>query len=301
MKKRRHDHPHDAIHDDVSPSPVLLPRLGGVLLQVAGYSGCGLWMLLGLALAIGIYPAGRGDALVPLAFGVVLVASGLVAAWMHSSWMPSWHGWQPGKGSRPTREALIALATFLPMLAVAGLARGDNSFPVTRLAGATLALCSLVSLIMTAHGEASRHAPGLDGRLASQLPLSRVVSATYAGGLWLWLCMAGQQGGDAPAAGAMPWIIGLLLLALLRGLVDGMRWQALLSLSPGHRPVLELQPRRYVAAALTYAVPCLGLLLAGFDDSQQLLAALATLGCMLGMGLELTLYHGALAALPDSR
>lgn len=301
MKQPRDDISHDVIGNDGSPARVRPVRLAGILLQVAGFNGYGLWMLLGLALAMGVYPAGRGDALVPLALGIALVAIGLLVARLHVAWLPSWHGWRLGRGTGPTREALMALATFLPMLAVAGLARGDNAFWATRLAGATLSLCSLATLIMTAHGEASRRAPGLDGRLASQLPLSRVVSATYGGGLWLWLCLTSQGSDEAMLHRSMPWIIGLLMLALVRGLVDGMRWHALLQRSSGPRTLQELQPRRYLAAGLTYAIPCVCLALAGFGQAPLLLAGLATVSCLLGMALELSLYHGGLAALPDSR
>ena len=285
----------------VDSPPVIQPRpLGATLLHVAASSGFGLWMLLGLALAIGVYPDGRGDALVPLALGGVLIGVGLVAACLRAAWMPTWHGWRIGNSSRPTRDALIALGTILPVLAVAGLARGDNSFWVTRLAAAALALCSLTSLIVTAHGDARRRLPGLDTRLATQLPLSRVISGAYGGGLWLWLCAAGQDSNDTHSH-QLTWIIGLLLLTLLRGLIENLRWQAALLRLPGPRPWLELQPRRYLAALLVYAVPCVALLTVSLDDGRLLMAGVAALSCLVGMGIELSLYDGALAALPDSR
>lgn len=288
-----------ASHDvAVAPSTHPLP-LGATLLQVFAFNGLGLWMLLGLGLAIGVYPSGRGDALVPLALGALLVGIGLVAACARASWMPTWHGWAIGRDSRPTRDALITLATFLPVLAVAGLARGDNSFWATRLAGAALALCGLASLIVTGHSDAIRRMPGLDARLVSQLPLSRMISGTYAGGLWLWLCATGQVGGET--GGRWPWIVGLLLLVLLRGLVEGLRWQAVLSRLLVPRMRIELQPRRYLAAILIYAVPCIALMVASFDDGRLYMAVLATVSCMLGMSIELSAYYGALAALPDSR
>jgi hypothetical protein len=300
MKQRRDAQQEDVL-DDYAGSTLVRPRrLGATLLQVFTFNGLGLWMLLGLALAIGVYPEGRGDALVPLALGTGLIGIGLVAACLHAPWMPVWHGWRIGKGARPTRDALIALATFLPMLAVAGLARGDDTFWATRLSGAALALCSLASLIITAYGDAIRRVPALDMQLIAQLPLSRVVSAAYGGGLWLWFCTTGQDNNDAPG-NPLPWIVALLLLTLLRGLVEGMRWQAVLLRVPGPRARLELPPRRYLAAILVYAVPCIALLLTSFDDSRLFMAALAAVSCMLGMAIELSLYDGALAALPDSR
>ncbi|WP_114241836.1 hypothetical protein [Dyella sp. C9] len=300
MKPRRQA-PAVTIGEGREGPPLLRPRrLGATLLQAAATHGFGVWMLLGLSLAIGMYPAGRGDALVPLMIGGALVGVGLLAACVRSPWMPDWHGWRFGKGSRPTRDALVALATVLPVLAVAGLARGDNSFWVTRLAGAALALCSLVSLIVTVLGDASRNAPGLDKHVVTQLPLSRVVSATYGGGLWLWMCMMGQDNPDALIP-PLVCIIGLLLLALLRGLIESLRWQAVLQRLPGPRPRFELQPRRYLGALLIYAVPSMALLMVSFGEVRLEMSALAAISCLIGMGTELSLYDGALAALPDSR
>ncbi|WP_199097697.1 hypothetical protein [Dyella sp. ASV21] len=279
----------------VQPRP-----LQTTLLHVASSGGFGVWLLLGLSLAIGVYPAGRGDVLVPLALGGLLIGTGLLSACLHAPWMPNWHGWRIGAGSRPTRDALIALATILPVLAVAGLARGDNTFWVTRLAATALAVCSLTSLIITAFGDARRRVPAMDLRLATQLPLSRVITAAYGGGLWLWLCVAGQDS-DGTDDASMNWIILLLMLALLRGLVENLRWQSVLMRLPGLHPRMELQPRRYLAVVLEYAVPCAALLLASFDDGRLLAAGVAALSCLWGMGIELSLYDEALAALPSDR
>lgn len=268
------------------------------LLHVAGYDGFGLWMVLGLALAVGVYPDGRGGVLVPVALAASLVAIGLLAAGFHSRWMPHWHGWVIGKGSRPTRDAFIALACGLPVLAVAGLARGDNTFWVTRLSGAAMASCCLCGLILTSYADARRQAPDMDHHLATQLPLSRVISASYGGGLWLWLCTAAQTAGEGRQT--MSWIIGLLALALLRGLVESLRWQAALQRVIGPRGRMELQPGRFVAALLVYAVPSAALLLMSFDKGGLALAALAAISCTAGMAAELSLYDEALAALPGS-
>lgn len=298
MKQRNdvHDEPiHDGLHRASAVPPRPLPT---TLLHVASSGGFGVWLLLGLSMAVGVYPAGRGETLVPLALGAALIGVGLLCACVRGRWMPTWHGWRMGAGSRPTRDALVALSTVLPVLAVAGLARGDNAFWVTRLAAAALAVCSLIALIVTAFGDARRRVPAMDVRLATQLPLSRVITAAYAGGLWLWLCLAGQ-GSDSVAT--LNWIIVLLMLALLRGLVENLRWQAALHRLPGSPTALELQPRRYLAVALEYAVPCAALLLASFDDGRLLAASVAALSCLWGMGIELSLYDEALAALPDDR
>jgi len=83
--------------------------------------------------------------------------------------------------------------------------------------------------------------------------------------------------------------------------VENLRWQAALQRVSGSRARLELQPRRYLAALLAYAVPCLALLLMSFTGGQLIIAAVAALSGSVGMATELSLYDGALAALPDSR
>lgn len=297
MKPRRATKPHEAF--DPQCSPLVRPlRMGSTLLQVSGFDGFGLWMLVGLSLAVGVFPNGRGDVLVALMLGVLLAGASFLAACLRSRWMPRWHGWTIGRGA-PPGDALVALATLLPVLAVAGLARGDNAFWATRLAGALLALCSLASLLITSHGDARRQAPGLDAQLATQLPLSRLVSAAYGGGLWLWLCVAAQD--DTGDRHTLGWIIALLLLALLRGLIENLRWQAVLRRMPGPRTRFELQPRRYLGALLAYVLPCMALVLASFGHGQVSLGVFAAASCMAGMATELSLYDGGLAALPDSR
>src|SRR5690349_14204575 len=171
----------------------LPPAYPATLLRMLALSGYGLWMLLGLALALGIYRGGRSEALLPLALGAGFVSVGLVVACLHLPGLSEWHGWFPARRSRPTREALLALAAYLPMLAVAGLVRGDNAFWATRVAGAALALCSAASLVYTVHNYRRRLSAGMLRRSA-QLPVSRLVAAWYAGGLWLWLCLAAQDG-----------------------------------------------------------------------------------------------------------
>ncbi|MGC1547841.1 MAG: hypothetical protein WA777_04875 [Rhodanobacter sp.] len=268
-----------------------------MLLLVLTICGYGLWMLLGLALALGIYSSGRGEALVPLMLGCVFVSVGpLLASLRLLPMMPDWYGWRFGHRQRPTRETLMLLATYLPMLGVAGLAHGDNDFWATRLVGATLMVCSLASVVLSAYGYRARHLPELSG-IASQMPISRVVSAWYGGGLWLWLCVISQDASNWPGGGR-PWILGLLLLALLLGLVEGMRWQALQSVSVDGREAPDilkgLQTQRFVAAALTYAIPCLSLLLAHAGSDNRWMALLAALACVSGKSLELHLFDIAL-------
>lgn len=277
--------------EQACPAP---PAYPASLLRVLALSGHGLWMLLGVALALGIYRIGRSEALLPLALGAVFVSAGLLAACLRLPGLSEWHGWHPATRSRPTREALLALAAYLPMLAVGGLVRGDNAFWATRVAGTALVLCSAASLVYTVHRYRRRLSPGAL-RCSAQLPVSRMVAALYAGGLWMWLCLASQDGAVHPA-GTRPWIMVLLVLALLLGLIEGLRWQALTQVdkrNTGPRGRAE----RFVAALFTYAIPSLALLVVDLSDAGVPLVALAAASCLFGRSIEHRAYEGMLARL----
>ncbi len=268
------------------------PGRVAIALQVLADTGYGIWVLQGVALACGIFRDGRGESLVPLAVGALFVLAGLVVASLPVPGLPAWHGWHPGRNAWPTRPALIALAGFLPVLAVAGLTRGDNDFWATRLAGAALMLCSLGSLI---HGMPRRLAPA---RLASSavLPAGRVMAALYGGGLWLWLAVAadGRIAIGPAQPQHQPWLLVLLIMALLLGLTEGMRWHALRRSDAGSMPQGgRIVPARFAAALLGYAIPCVALLLADRWQAGGALALLAALSALVGRALEQRLYARA--------
>lgn len=284
--------PSQSVSGDLETPPV---GLAPMLLEALALCGYGLWMLLGLALALGIYSAGRGDALVPLALGCVFVSVGLVAACLRLRVMPEWHGWRIGTTQRPTREALLALAAYLPMLGLAGLARGDEGFWATRLISVALMLCSLSCLVSSAYGYRFRRLASQAG-IALRLPVSRVLSAWYGGGLWLWVCMIFQANLTGDAVELLPWAIGLLLMALLLGLVDGLGWQSLREPNQSEYQwrTQGLQSRRFLAAMLIWAMPCLSLLLVPVVPGGRWLALCAATACVIGKSLELWLYDVAL-------
>lgn len=281
----------------VGGNPPILPAgWAPMLLEVLALCGYGLWMLLGLALALGIYSPGRGDALVPLALGCAFVSAGLLIACLHLPALSEWHGWQIGRAQRPTPEALLALATYLPMLGLAGLVRGNNDFWATRVISLVLALGSLVCLITSAYGYRTRRLADQAG-VAAQLPISRLLSACYGGGLWLWVCLTFQADLPGNREESPPWAIGLLLLAMLLGLVDGVGWHSLRGSRLGEqkmRPSQDLQSRRFLAAVLICAIPCLSLLLAPVVPAGRWLAPFAAAAYIVGKSLELWLYDFAL-------
>lgn len=279
------------------------PQVGWapMLLEVLALCGYGVWMLLGLALALGIYSNGRGEALVPLTLGCAFVSAGLLAATLRLRWMPDWHGWHIGTVQRPTREAMVALVTYLPMLALAGLARGDEQFWATRLTSVALMLCSMWCLVTSAYGYRARHLA--QAGVTMQIPLSRVLSACYGGGLWVWVCVIFQANLTGADVEPWPWAIGLLLLALLLGLADGLGWQqSLRDPNPPERQwhTKDLLPRRFLAAALICAVPCLSLLVVPLLPWGRWLSLCAATAYVMGKALELRLYDAALSRSADS-
>lgn len=277
-----------------------------VVVQTASATGYGLWMVLGTALALGLYPDGRGDVLAPLSIGMVLVGVGLLATCLRLPFAPEWHGWNPVKRMMPTPEGMIAMATFLPMLALGGLARGGNDFWATRLAGAVLMLCSLATLVYTARGD-SRGLRGPVASMANTLPLGRTISALFAGGLWFWLCVALQV--ETPIDPLNPWRLALLGVAIALGLVEGMRWRALRQLAEecgktasitGGRSAVSLLGWRFGVAALAIGLPCLLLIAHPTGATQAWAAGLAALSCVVGQCLEQRLYGRAYARLVSS-
>jgi len=278
------------------------PGYAEILLRVLAISGYGLWIWLGMALALGMERIGRCGMRMPLILGTALVGAGLLLVHLRLPMTTDWYGWRPDRDRWPTRAVLMALVTFLPVLLVIILGDGHGHVPAMRLAGVALMLCSLVSLVYTAYRYRRRLSPGLQ-RVSSSLPVSRLVTAWYGGGLWLWLCTM-VQGGLEPPHRAYPWILLLLALALLLGLLEGMRWQ-LLGLRHGmggeEMDSHNVPPARFVAALLIYVLPCAALLLTERYGGGLLAAAVAVPSCLLGKMLEQRVYETALAGgLPTS-
>ncbi|KRE97625.1 hypothetical protein ASG87_15340 [Frateuria sp. Soil773] len=274
------------------PPPAAAPDRLGVLLRVLAVGGYGLWLLLGAALSLGVYREGRSEALLPLGLGCLFVSLGLLAAGLRPGL--DWHGWRPGIGQRPTRDALLALLTYLPMMAVAGLVRGSNDFWATRLAGMALLLCSLGSLTYSAWHYRRQLGEGAQ-RISSTLPISRVVSACYGGGLWLWLCLRLEDGGDpGHTASSHAWVMLMLMLALLLGLIEVLRWQSLQPQAFARPARQDIRPARFVASLFVYALPCSVLLLDDLSGIGLLPVAAAAVSCTVGKTIEQRLYETAL-------
>jgi hypothetical protein len=253
------------------------------LWRVLAVSGHGLWAWLGLALLLG-YQQGRNDTLLPLAVGLILAGFGLLLACLPGRAPRDWYGWRPRRDSRPTRAALLAFVTCLPMLGVAGLARGDNEFWATRLAGAALALCSLASLAYNNYDRRQPWRP-LAPSSSSLVPVRRLLFAAYAGSLWLWALSLAQDQSDSPFLGR-PWLLLALVLAVATGTMGALRWRSLGQRRPER--TAALRSARWLAMTLGYGVPVLALALAVAPQlpTPLLAAVVAVPSCLAGRWLE---------------
>jgi DMSO reductase anchor subunit len=187
------------------------------VLSGAGY---GLWCLLGAALAAGVYPLAGTGILVPLGFGFLLVTAGLIASTAHLGRPErAWRALSQWSSSWLSREGIASLITYMPMLAVAWLGHAGSTDWPTRVAGASLALGSLATIVCTANIYRSLktvHA----WRAPQVLPLY-LVFAVLSGGLWLWAWLA--LASARPITLAFP--LGLLGLAVIAAVVKTDYWK----------------------------------------------------------------------------
>ncbi|MBS0431078.1 MAG: dimethyl sulfoxide reductase anchor subunit [Proteobacteria bacterium] len=309
------------------------PALSVIFFTVLSGAGLGLWAWLGGALAVGLYPSGRGNVLAPLAIGFVFVGAGLLSSTLHLG-RPAraWRAFSQWDSSWLSREGLLSMATFLPMFAVGGLARGDHRFLPTRIAAALLCVCALATLFCTARIYTSLK-PIPAWRDARVLPLYLLFGA-WSGGLWLWAYLAFN-----PGVPARPFAAVLLVTGAIAAGVKLVYWKALdSSRAPdaGHATGLErigvtrafegpgteesyltremafvlarkhARKLRGIALALFFFVPALLVIAAWiFPVAQPVCAAAAALLCLAGLFVERWLFfaqarHAVAAFFPQS-
>lgn len=233
-------------------------------------TGYGVWTMTGAGLAVDLDLDGRGGVLVPLLLGLVFIALGQVSAALIDIGPRRWRRAVPVRRQpMPRREALLALTTFVVMLAVAGLVRGSNDFWATRLFGGSLALVSLTTLL-AAPSSPLGTAPPVRSRPGG------VLSAVFAGGLWLWVIMTLQMppGGSAQQTSAHALVFALLVL----GLAAGLALQTPLSIGDASRRLYQ-----GLAVVLAFAMPCLLLVVASTGLQRTDLALAATISCQVGL------------------
>lgn len=310
------------------------PALSVIFFTVLAGAGYGLWCLLGGALALGVYPPGRGNVLGPLAIGFVFVSVGLASSTLHLG-RPAraWRAFSQWDSSWLSREGLASVATYLPMLAVAGLARGDNIFVPTRVAGAVLCIGGLTTLWCTARIYTSLK-PIAAWRDSRVLPLY-LTFGLLSGGLWLWAYLAFN-----PGLPARPFALALLALATIGGGIKLAYWKTLDAApanTAGHATGLErfgsvhafegpttegnyltremafvlarkhARVLRGYALALLALLPIIAIIAALIWPSAHIwLAPLAAVSCVCGLFVERWLFfaqarHVVAAYFPDHR
>lgn len=213
------------------------PALSVIFFTVLSGTGYGLWSLLGVALAAGMYPPAGASVLVPLAFGFVLVTSGLLASTAHLGRPErAWRALSQWRSSWLSREGIAALVTYLPMLALAWLAFAGHAGAGIRIAGIVLALGALATLLCTANIYRSLKTIAA-WRMRQVVPLY-FVFALLSGGLWLWSWLT-----TTGAATGMAFPLALLALAVVAAVVKTDYWRSVDRLpapAAGHATGLEM-------------------------------------------------------------
>ena len=203
------------------------PALSVIFFTVLSGTGYGLWCLLGIGLASGLYPPARIGILAPLAFGFVLTTTGLLASTAHLG-RPgrAWRALSQWRSSWLSREGIASLATCVPMLVLAWLACVGHGGIALRIVGALLALGALATVLCTANIYRSLKTVAA-WRARGVLPLY-FMFALLAGGLWLWAWLA--QASPAPIGMAFP--LALLGLGVIAAVLKSDYWRRIDALRP---------------------------------------------------------------------
>ncbi len=205
------------------------PTFSVILFSVLSGAGFGLLAWLGLALGMGLYVIGVNALLVPLSYGLALTTVGLLAsAWHFGKPWRVWRGLSPWRNPWRTREDIAALATYVPLLALAALRHAPRDSLAVRAMGLMLAVCALLTVYCAARIYTSSK-PIPAWRLPQVLP-SHLLMALASGGLWLWLIMVSHlqsRGVVVSDATRYGWLFGLLLVVLAAGMLKRSYWREL--------------------------------------------------------------------------
>ena len=271
------------------------PALSVIFFTVTSGAGYGLWCLLGLALAAGVYPLSGMGVLAPLGFGFVLVSAGLLASTAHLGRPErAWRALSQWRSSWLSREGIASLTTFLPMLAVAWFASTGHAAIGLRIAGGLLALGALATILCTANIYRSLKTIAA-WRTRQVLPLY-VMFALLSGGLWLWAWLALTTG--LMASLAFP--LALLGLAIVAAVIKVDHWQcvdALPANTAGHATGLDMLGRvRAFEGPVTeqsYLTHEMAFVLARKHGTRLRRIALALFGLAPALGIAVALASGA--------
>ena len=189
------------------------PAFSVLIFTTLSGAGFGLWIWLGLRIAIGGPPQAfqaLGWSLL-LVFAGIAVALGLLASFWHlGKPLRAWRAFSQWRTSWLSREGVLAVASFVPALALLLLLRAGQFDIATRIVAATLALLAIATVICTAMIYASlKPIPAWRHRLVVPGYLS---FALLTGGLPMLLSSwPGAHGID----GAMPHALTAIAIALL--------------------------------------------------------------------------------------
>jgi len=188
------------------------PALSVIFFTAISGCGYGLLFLFGLGLTANPQIFGRTEALLVLATGAVFAAAGLTSSLFHLGQpQRAWRALSQWRSSWLSREGVAALASFVPVLALAAtIWRGDGGTMV-RVAAAALAVMAVVTVCCTAKIyttlktiRAWHNGLALPGYL---------LFALLGGAAILWLLLAASGSDDALVRVNLPVIVAILAAA----------------------------------------------------------------------------------------
>lgn len=203
------------------------PALSILFFTTLSGAGYGLWFVIGLALAIGEYPEGRGIVLVPLAIGLVLTSIGLLSSVAHLGQpLRAWRALSQWRSSWLSREGVAAFLCIPVVVVIAWRIQSFHDVPKVRLAGFVLACAAMLTVYCTARIYSSlRTIPAWHHWRV--LPMYLLL-AIQTGGYWFWAVMAwraGPERGPATIDAAIPWLLALAVTTVACALLKRGYWR----------------------------------------------------------------------------
>ncbi len=185
------------------------PAFSVIFFTVISGCGYGLMFLLGLSLAANPQLFVRNEALLALATGAVLSAAGLSSSLLHLGQpQRAWRALSQWRSSWLSREGVAALASFVPVLALAAAIWRSDIGAFVRVAAAALAVMAVVTVCCTAKIYTSlktirawNNGLALPGYLSFGL---------LGGAATLWMLLAASGSDDALVRTDLPVIVAIL-------------------------------------------------------------------------------------------
>ena len=197
------------------------PAFSVIFFTTLSGAGFGLWAWLGLRIAFGADPVGFQTLgwLLLLVFAGIAAAAGLLASFWHlGKPLRAWRAFSQWRTSWLSREGVLAVACFVPALALLLLLRGSAPHGLDlapRLTAAALATLSIATVACTAMIYASlKPIPAWRHRLV--VP-GYLLFALLTGGLPM---LTSTAGGASRLDGALPWLLAGIALAITRDMLD---------------------------------------------------------------------------------